>query len=150
MAQKILIKGMVPHSRLPQKSNSEAACYDVYANWIKQERDLITIGLGFCTQLPYRVKGVIVPRSSLTKLRVIMQNSPAQIDSDYRGEWMIKFRIINRSLKEIFFGRYFNPFTVGDRVAQIYFEEETNVVFEATKDLMETRRGSGGFGSTGN
>lgn len=150
MAQKILIKGMVPHSRLPQKSNSEAACYDVYANWIKQEKDLITIGLGFCAQLPYRVKGVIVPRSSLTKLRVIMQNSPAQIDSDYRGEWMIKFRIINRSLKEILLGRYFNPFTVGDRVAQIYFEEETNVVFEATKELAASQRGNGGFGSTGN
>ena len=41
------------------------------------------------------------------------------------------------------------PYTIGDRIAQIYFEEVEDVTFIETEDLSNTTRGTGGFGSTG-
>ena len=41
------------------------------------------------------------------------------------------------------------PVSHGDRIAQLVFERAEQVTFEETRDLSPTRRGSGGFGSTG-
>lgn len=41
------------------------------------------------------------------------------------------------------------PYRVGDRVGQIYLEKVIDFEFEETRDLSETDRGWGGFGSTG-
>ncbi len=43
-----------------------------------------------------------------------------------------------------------SPYNVGDKIAQISFEKLTDVEFIESESLMETERGSGGFGSTGN
>ena len=115
--------------------------------------------LGFATEIEPGWKGVVVPRSSFTQKGWVMQNSPAQIDSDYRGEWMLKFQAIPASLdtfcnkhEEIELEYPDFPYKPGDRVAQIYFEEvkpvEFTVVFDE-EELSSTERGDGGFGSTG-
>lgn len=103
-------------------------------------------GLGFSTEIPLGYKGVIVPRSSISKYPILMCNSPAQIDAAYRGEWKVRFKpIVNFEELEIESKIY----QVGDRIAQIFFEP----VFEYTKieveDLTSTERAEGGFGSTG-
>jgi dUTP pyrophosphatase len=41
------------------------------------------------------------------------------------------------------------PYAVGDRVAQIYFEEVLSISFDVVPELEESERGEGGFGSTG-
>jgi dUTP pyrophosphatase len=41
------------------------------------------------------------------------------------------------------------PYNVGDRVAQIYFEEVLPISFEIVSELEQSERGEGGFGSTG-
>jgi dUTP pyrophosphatase len=73
-----------------------------------------------------------------------MNNSFGVIDSDYRGEWMM----ILSSLKEDMTSNPL-PYGVGDRVAQIYFEEVISVKFVETDELSNSTRGTGGFGSTG-
>jgi dUTPase len=143
--------------KLPWKATPGSACFDVHAteiniiedqDYVNSEGDvqafpsLIEVKLGFATSIPKDYKGIIVPRSSFTHTGWIMQNSPAQIDSDYRGEWTIKFRSLGT--QSIF------PINVGDRVAQVYFEKVVPVQLYIVSELDKTERGEGGYGSTDN
>ena len=148
---KILIKRSNSNSILPYKGSKDAACYDVIADEIiYSDRNKVVVKLGFHTKIPDNYKGLIVPRSSFTQKGWVMQNSPAQIDSDYRGEWMIKFEgIPNKSTSMGVLDCPKFPYKKGDRVAQIYFERVNEPLWEEVDTLDQTERGSGGFGSTG-
>ncbi|MCB1563772.1 MAG: dUTP diphosphatase [Alphaproteobacteria bacterium] len=103
------------------------------------ERALIPTGLAIA--LPPGFEAQIRPRSGLAiKHGVTVLNSPGTIDADYRGE--IKVILINHG-KE--------PFTVerGMRIAQMVVERFEHIEWEVVKDLENTDRGAGGFGSTG-
>lgn len=148
----VKIKLLREEAKMPILGSKNAACYDVYASVIQThptDAFKVVVKLGFATEIPQGYKGVIVPRSNLTKYNWVISNSPAQIDEDYRGEWIIIFTCINsyllkpQELLESF------PYNVGDRVAQIYFEKVNPIEFIATDTLDNTERGTGGFGSTG-
>jgi dUTP pyrophosphatase len=144
----ILLEGVEP----PQYESAGAACFDVRARHIDLVEDLAIVYLGIKSAIPEGYKVVFQPRSSFTGYRWVLQNSPAQIDSDYRGEWMLKFRAIPTGVRQRTFGtlRYEAfPYRVGDRVAQGSIEKVIQAVWEPTNFLYETERGSGGFGSTG-
>lgn len=127
---------------MPVKGTEHAACFDVYANSRTYSGQKIIIGLGFQTEIPKGYRGVIVPRSNLTKHFWVMNNSIGIIDSDYRGEWMCVFTPIQNNYTQF-------PYSVGERVAQIYFEKIQDVEFEEVDSLESSSRGEGGFGSTG-
>jgi len=140
----IKIKPTHDNFKHPVKGSEHAACWDVYAADIKKtDYDLYEIDLGFATEIPVGYKGRITPRSSITKHRLIMGNSPATIDSDYRGNWKIKFRFLPSLFDQEF------PYEIGDRVAQVYFEKEVGFQWDLVNILSDTDRGSGGFGSSG-
>lgn len=69
-----------------------------------------------------------------------MLNSPGTIDSDYRGE--IKVIVINHGEE---------PFTIkhGDRIAQMIIAPVQKIEIQKVFELPRTKRGDGGFGSTG-
>lgn len=138
---KILFKKISSSAKLPTKGSLHAACYDVYAHSITFDGDKAKVGLGFKTEIPIGYKGVIVPRSNLTKYNWVLNNSFGVIDADYRGEWMSIFTPIGANTGF--------PYGVGDRVAQIYFDRVLDIDFVEVKELSETERGAGGFGSTG-
>jgi dUTP pyrophosphatase len=142
---KIKLQKTTEDARMPIKGTADAACYDVYAHSItSSENGKINVGLGFKTEIPKGYRGVIVPRSNLTKFRWILNNSFGVIDSDYRGEWMAIFtQIDNTDSNDTF------PYGVGDRVAQIYFEVVLPITFDVVPELEESDRGEAGFGSTG-
>lgn len=143
---KIKIKKLHPQAKIPLKATKDAACADVYATEIIHEHNAeynVTVKLGFSTEIPKGYKGIIVPRSSFTQQSWVMQNSPAQIDSDYRGEWMIKFEHMHLKSDHTFI------YKEGDRVAQIFFEKIIDYEFEEVEELVQTERAEGGFGSTG-
>ena len=143
-ALKINFKKLNEHTKLPTKGSLDAACFDVYAASVKIERpNKMIVGLGFATEIPKGYKGVIVPRSGLSKQNWVLANSIGIIDSDYRGEWMVVFRCLGEMIYQPL------PFGVGDRCAQIYFEKILDVAFVETEELSDTERGEGGFGSTG-
>lgn len=136
------------------QSTEEAGAYDVVAVKIHQDRQFVTVYLGFATEIPKGYRGRIIPRSSIGHKSWVMANSPAMIDSDYRGEWMIKYECLKvPSQMHLFDG----PVTVitdfpwkeGERCAQIYFEEVLQVNFVKVDTLSESIRGEGGHGSTG-
>jgi dUTP pyrophosphatase len=141
----VKFKKITDDVKMPVKGSSHAACYDVHAHSIVHREDYkVAVGLGFKTEIPKGYKGVIVPRSNLTKFNWVLNNSFGVIDSDYRGEWMAIFTpIMNVGVLPDF------PYAVGDRVAQIYFEPVHEVVLGIVNELEDSDRGEGGFGSTG-
>jgi dUTP pyrophosphatase len=144
---KVKFKKLYADAKLPIKGSLHAACFDVYAQSVTYNEKFPTkryVGLGFATEIPEGYRGVIVPRSNLTKHNWVMNNSIGIIDSDYRGEWMAVFTNITDNA-----WLYPFPYEAGERVAQIYFEKIENVEFEEVDSLNESERGEGGFGSTG-
>jgi len=96
---------------------------------------------GFSMALPAGFEAQIRPRSGLAlKHGVTVLNSPGTIDADYRGE--VGVVLINH-------GR--EPLTIqrGDRIAQMVIASVVQASFQAVKSLDETKRGTGGFGSSG-
>ena len=140
----------LPHADglpLPAYQTADAAGMDLSAAvpdhspvlLLPGERALVPTGLAF--ELPPGLEAQVRPRSGLAaKFGVTVLNSPGTIDADYRGE--ISVILIN--LGEA-------GFTIrrGDRIAQIILAPVTQVSLTETASLNETKRGSGGFGSTG-
>jgi len=103
------------------------------------ERALIPTGLSIA--LPPGYEAQVRPRSGLAiKHGVTVLNTPGTVDADYRGE--IKVILINHGQE---------PFTVkrGMRIAQMVITRHANVKWDVVEALEETKRGEGGFGSTG-
>lgn len=92
-------------------------------------------------EIPKGYEGQVRPRSGLAlKHNVTVLNSPGTIDSDYRGE--VKVLLYNLGMKN---------FTVkfGDRIAQLIISKYEKVTLKQTNTLSKTKRGKGGYGSTG-
>ena len=102
-------------------------------------RALVPTGLAIA--LPPGHELQIRPRSGLAlRHGIVLPNSPATIDEDYRGE-----------LQVILMNAGDAPFTVerGMRIAQAVLAPVVRAVWEEAAELDGTARGSGGFGSTG-
>ena len=96
---------------------------------------------GFAIAIPLGYECQIRPRSGLAlKHGITLVNSPATIDSDYRGELMVA--LVNLGAE---------PFEVtrGMRIGQLVFAAVEQAAFGEVKELPPTGRGEGGFGSTG-
>jgi len=103
--------------------------------------ETIAVPTGIAIALPPSTEGQVRPRSGLAARHgVTVLNAPGTIDEDYRGE--VRVLLINHGTE---------PFVIepGHRVAQLVVSPITRVRCEVVSDLGETRRGSGGFGSTG-
>ena len=99
------------------------------------------ISTGIRIELPDGIEAQIRSRSGLAiKHGVVVINSPGTIDPDYRGEIMVGLK--NTSDIPV-------VITQGMRVAQMIFSKFKRVEWESVDELSETKRGSGGFGSTG-
>ena len=104
---------------------------------------LIPTGLKFSIPDGYEMQ--IRPRSGISsKTKIRIANSPGTLDSDYRGELMI---IMENIEDRESMGSY--RINHGDRIAQLIFAPVVQAHFEIKEFLDETKRGSGGFGSTG-
>lgn len=100
---------------------------------------LCRTGLSF--EIPKGYVGLIYIRSSVgAKLDLVLSNQVGVIDSDYRGEVMLPLRNLGRG------GRVIES---GTRIAQMVITPINQVDIEVVDELSETKRGDGGFGSTG-
>jgi dUTP pyrophosphatase len=106
---------------------------------VPQERRLINTGLFF--EIPEGFEVQIRPRSGLAyKYGVTVLNSPGTIDADYRGE--VKILLINQG-NEVFNVEH------QMRIAQMVVAKYERIQFKLVGQLTDSKRGSGGFGSTG-
>jgi len=140
----------LPHADglpLPEYQTADAAGFDLLAAvplhdpimLAPGDRTLVPTGLIF--ELPPGSEAQVRPRSGLAaKFGVTVLNSPGTIDADYRGE--VSVILINLG-KE--------PFAIkrGERIAQMIVAPVTRVKLREVTKLSSTKRGSGGFGSTG-
>ncbi len=100
------------------------------------------VATGLFIELPAGTEAQVRPRSGLAaKKGITVLNAPGTIDADYRGE--VKVILVNLSN---------DPFVIedGERIAQLIVAKHERVEWKETADLLETERGTGGFGSTGN
>ena len=96
---------------------------------------------GFAVAIPEGYEIQIRPRSGLAlKHGVTLPNTPATIDSDYRGE--LKVALVN-------LGQEAFEVTRGMRIAQLVVSRVEPAEFRTVAELPATGRGAGGFGSTG-
>jgi len=103
--------------------------------------DVGLIPTGLEMAIPAGFEGQLRPRSGLAVThRIGVPNSPATIDSDYRGE--LRVPLINLGPM---------PFTVsrGMRIAQLIIAPVVRVTWDEVAELPPTARGSGGFGHSG-
>jgi len=99
------------------------------------------VGTGLFIELPMGYEAQVRPRSGLAaKKGVTVLNAPGTIDADYRGE--IGVILINLSHEN---------FTIhnGERIAQLVIAKHERASWISVQELTETKRGEGGFGSTG-
>ena len=142
---KVLIKKLNPAVILPSYKTSGASGVDLMAfinNPIKiepQSSCLVPTGISIAFSEEYEIQ--IRPRSGLAaKNNISVLNTPGTIDSDYRGE--IKVILFNHGIKDFIINNK-------DRIAQMILMPVHKIDFEEVKDLPDTLRGKGGFGSTG-
>jgi dUTP diphosphatase len=104
------------------------------------ERAMIPTGLAVA--IPMGFAGFVLPRSGLASRQgLTLANSPGLIDAGYRGE--ITCAVVNLDRAETV------RIARGDRIAQLVILPIPAVQPEWADELPDSRRGSGGFGSTG-
>jgi dUTP pyrophosphatase len=136
----------LPHANglpLPSQATPGAAGYDIASaddgRLAPLERRLFRTG--FAIAVPDGFECQLRPRSGLALTHgITLPNTPATIDSDYRGE--LQIMLVNLGAE---------PFEVtrGMRIAQMIIARVERVSFRAVDALPDTARGAGGFGSTG-
>jgi dUTP pyrophosphatase len=128
---------------LPAYASEGAAGMDVVAaesvTLRPGQRAAIATGMAFAIPAGWEIQ--VRPRSGLAlKNGITCLNTPGTIDSDYRGE----VKVILANLGDEYF-----EVKRGDRIAQLVPAQVQRAVLAEVDELDETRRGSGGFGSTG-
>jgi dUTP pyrophosphatase len=141
---KVRIKKLNELAVIPTYAKDGDAGMDLVAtSIISTTSTQITYGIGLALEIPKGFVGLIFPRSSVRKTRLMLSNCVGVIDSGYRGELQATFNKINNdSVSE-------NDYKVGDRIAQIMIIPHPPIEFDVVDELSDTERGEGGFGSTG-
>ena len=141
----ILIKRLSKDVALPKYETKGSSGLDLAANTDKQIKILPgkseIIPTGLAVAIPKNFEIQIRPRSGLSaKNQISVLNTPGTIDADYRGE--LKVILINLSDKVFVVEK-------GLRIAQMVLCPVVKIEFEEVNELEDTKRGGGGFGSTG-
>lgn len=103
--------------------------------------ETVMIHTGIAVQIPDGYVGLIYARSGIaTKRGLAPANKVGVIDSDYRGEIMVSLHNHSKVAQTI---------ELGERVAQLVITQYFKAEFSECDSLDETKRQSGGFGSTG-
>lgn len=144
--RQLLVKKMHPDAKLPTRGTAGSAGLDLCAciaePIIIPGRGHVKIPTGIAIALPSSdYVALLFGRSGLANKHGLgMLNSVGVIDSDYRGEMAVG--IVNQ---------FDEAYTIqpGERIAQLVILPVLMPEPVEVKELDETARGTGGFGSTG-
>ena len=140
------IKPIHANFKVPTKGTTQAGAYDRYmpeAGRIEADTlNGVLYGLGFAAEVPEGHVALLLPRSGVgAKFGLDLNNTCGVIDSDYRGEWMVKLRTKS--------GMGFS-WDEGERLIQMLIVPVAVVEkFNIVDSLEASDRGEGGFGSSG-
>lgn len=102
------------------------------------------IPTGIKTEIPKGYVGLVYARSGLASKRGLAPaNCVGVIDSDYRGEWFVPLHNHTKNVIE--------SIEHGDKIAQVIIMPYPHIDYQEVNEdeLTDTKRGQGGFGSTG-
>jgi dUTP pyrophosphatase len=136
----------LPHSEglpLPSPATPGSAGYDLASaddgDLAPHERKLFRTG--FSIAVPDGYECQLRPRSGLAlRHGITLPNTPAPVDSDYRGELMVALVNLGTETFRV---------TRGMRIAQMIIARVERATFRSVEALPPTARGTGGFGSSG-
>lgn len=142
----INFKKLNQYAHIPTRGSDYAAGYDLYVAHDKNTKIVIQphqtakIGTGLAMSIPNVCFGAIFARSGIaTKKGLRPGNCVGVIDSDYLGEIIVALHN-DTNETQVVMG--------GERIAQLVIMPYVQAEFNEVDDLGETKRGTGGFGST--
>lgn len=141
----IAVKKLRPNAQLPTYGSEFAAGADLYACLeapvVIEPGKTLLIPTGLSMEIPVGCAGLIYARSSMgVKRDLAPANKVGVIDSDYRGEFMVALHNHGNAVQTV---------TPGERIAQLLITPVFTPGFTEVSELSDTKRGAGGFGSTG-
>lgn len=165
---KLKVKKLYPGAILPKKAHSTDAGFDlfalesVYVSMPEMENKAFAISTGIAVEIPKGYYGRIVGRSGKT-LKTPLKVFEGIIDSDYRGEIKIMAEVRRSASYDALVGDAENePWEYSgmlplssyivnedEKIAQLIISPLPDFEVEEVKELSDTVRGDGGFGSTG-
>ena len=139
---KVKIKKLSEDSIIPSYAKAGDAGLDFTATKVEYDTDIdcIVYGTGLAVEIPEGHVGLLFPRSSISKYDLSLTNCVGVIDSDYRGVIHVPIEVNARTVCTI---------EKGERIAQLVITKVEQMDLVAVDDLDKTKRGKGGFGSTG-
>lgn len=143
-------KKLTGDAKDPVRATEDAAGLDLYAAGdpkleVGKFGFFAEYGTGLAVEIPKGFVGLLFPRSSISKTTSFsLSNSVGVIDSDYRGEVKVRFRDFNELASS-----KITHYKSGERICQLVIVPCPEVYLSEVPELDDTKRGSGGFGSTG-
>ena len=142
---KIAVKKLSPKAVLPTYGSEFSAGADLYMageeSAVIPAGETVLIHTGIAMEIPEGYGGFIYARSGLaTKKGLAPANKVGVVDADYRGEIMVALHNHGKEAQTV---------ENGERVAQFVITPVLTPAYEVVKDLSDTCRDQGGFGSTG-
>jgi dUTP pyrophosphatase len=128
----------------PEYAKDGDAGLDLTAVEMYSTPDYIGYKTGLAIEIPKGYVGLLFPRSSNSKKHLLLANSVGVVDSGYRGEIELRFKIASNTSEN-----FLEIYKVGDKVAQLMILPYPSIEFEEVEELSDTARGEGGFGSSG-
>ena len=143
MTVQVRVKRLTPDAKIPKAAKTGDVAFDLYSviDYEIKRGERYAVPTGIAVEIPSGYEGQVRPRSGLAlKEGITVLNTPGTIDSGYRGE--VKTIMINHSDASF-------QITKGMRISQLAIRPVPEVSFIEVKELSDTDRGEGGFGSTG-
>ena len=142
---KVRLKRLNENAKIPTYASEFSAGADLYAcideELVVKAGETVFVKTGLAMELENGYVALVYARSGLAcKRGLAPANKVGVIDSDYRGEIMVALH--NHSSEDQIVG-------VGERIAQLVVTPYIKCEFEECEELDSTKRGAGGFGSTG-
>tara|TARA_R110002111_G_scaffold119154_3_gene182100 strand:- start:145 stop:588 length:444 start_codon:yes stop_codon:yes gene_type:complete len=129
-------RAVIPKHESEYAEGVDLTAIDVYKTYGKKTTLYRT---GLAIEPPKGYYTEIIPRSSLSKTGYMLSNSVGIIDYDYRGELFIALTKVDESMPDLV-----PPF----KKAQLIMKKREEFGIDIVKELNDTKRGDGGFGST--
>ena len=144
----VKIMKLVEEAVIPQYSLEGDAGLDLTATFRSyDEFGNVVYHTGIAMEIPKGYVGLLFQRSSVSTKQQFLTNAVGVIDSNYRGEIMLKFKPTVQAHNKV--ESLFNEmYEVGEKIGQLIILPYPSVNFILSDNLSDTVRGSNGFGST--
>ena len=144
----VKIMKLVEEAVIPQYSLEGDAGLDLTATFRSyDEFGNVVYHTGIAMEIPKGYVGLLFQRSSVSKKQQFLTNAVGVIDSNYRGEIMLKFKPTVQAHNKV--ESLFNEmYEIGEKIGQLIILPYPSVNFILSDNLSDTVRGTNGFGST--